>query len=121
MENEVELASEMLHSPVHEFFQVGDTGCVGHDYRGIALPSLIIDGTQTKCQGSVCEHYFRAFSHGSLSGFPGYGHIIQCSENDTFFPLQYSHIILVLLVDSPMPHSGGRYSKVVRSRWPWIQ
>ena len=88
MEDEVELASELLHRSVNQLLEVFDGGGVGGDDLGPAFFCELVDGAEPDGYRGVCEYQFRSFLGSPLGCFPGYRLVVEGTEYDAFLSFQ---------------------------------
>ena len=88
MEDEIELAAEVLHGPVDEAFQIGHARGVGrHDDRA-ALLGQLVDRAHADRDGSIGQYDLGALFDGAPGHFPCDGILVQGTENQPLFPFQ---------------------------------
>ena len=88
VEHEVELATEVLHGLVDEVFEVLDAGSVCRDDDRIAFFSQLADGSHADRYGGIGEDDFGTLFHGAFGHFPGYGLLVQGSEDKSLLSFQ---------------------------------
>ena len=88
MEDEIELAAEVLHGPVDEAFQIGHARGVGrHDDRA-ALLGQLVDRAHADRYGRVRQHDLGSLLNGAPGHFPCDGILVQGAENQPLLPFQ---------------------------------
>ena len=88
MQDEIELAAEMLHRLVDEVFEVRDARGVGRNDDRVALLGQLRDGSHADRYGSIGEDDLGPLLHGALRHLPGNGLLVQSSENKSLLSFQ---------------------------------
>ena len=88
MQDEIELAAEMLHGLLDQVLQIGYAGGVGRYDDGAARLGQLIDGSHADRHGSIGQHDLRSLFHGALGHFPRDRVFVQGSENQPLLSFQ---------------------------------
>ena len=94
MEDEVELAAEVLEAGIHEMLQVLDRSCVGRNEKAARLFGKLVESSESEREGGVGEYQFGAFLIGLFGHFPGNGLLVHRAGDYSLLAFQQivSHI-----------------------------